>query len=309
MPALGDLLDEIAERARAVVALRERGVELQQRALQQPELRRHLAIRQDLEGALHDRERLVDIRGAAHGAGPRAAAADAATRDSQVFVGDELVAVLLHHEAGELPSADDEHLLVVLLQLFDEGDEVRVAADDDEGVDVVVGERHLERVEGEVDVGAVLVSTGRQVALHHANRMLRQLPAVVAGALPVAVGDLGHDLAAFLDGFEHDADVERRTEGGLHADLDVVEIDEDRDLQSGFCQWVVLRFGDGTPLSVRRRNARGGCGTKACRKRPSYRSAADVYRPDALELQTRGAKAPPPQVPGVGRAPRATLQQ
>ena len=44
-PGLRDLLDEVAERARAVVALRERRVELQQRALQQPELRRYLAIR------------------------------------------------------------------------------------------------------------------------------------------------------------------------------------------------------------------------------------------------------------------------
>ena len=169
--------------------------------------------------------------------------------------------------------------LSVLLQLFDEGDEVGIAADDDEGVDVVVGERHLEGVEGEVDVGAVLVAAGRQVALHHANRMLRQLPAVVAGALPVAVGDLGHDLAAFLDRFEHDADVERRTEGGLHADLDVVEIDEDRDLQSGFCQWVVLRFGDGTSLSVRRRNARGGL------RNESVQEAS-------VEPQRRGRRSP-----------------
>jgi hypothetical protein len=164
----------------------------------------------------------------------------------EVLVGDELVAVLLHHEAGELAAADDEHLLVVLLQLLDERDEVAVAADDDEGVDVVVGERHLEGVEGQVDVGAVLVAARREVALHHADRVLREQPAVVAGALPVAVGDLGDDLAAFLDAVEDGADVEGLAEGGLHADLDVVEIDEDRDFQacllsrcpSGMGQWA-----------------------------------------------------------------------
>ena len=85
-----------------------------------------------------------------------------------VLVGDELGAVLLHHLAGEGASADHEHLAVVLLQ-FDQGDEVAVAADDDEGVDVGVGERHFEGVEREVDVGAVLVAAGGRHALHEAN--------------------------------------------------------------------------------------------------------------------------------------------
>ena len=166
-----------------------------------------------------------------------AAAAD------EVLVGDELVAVLLHHEARELPAADDEHLLVVLLQLLDERDEVAVAADDHEGVDVVVGERHFEGVEGEVDVGAVLVAAGGEVALHHADRMLREEPAVVAGALPVAIGDLGHDLAALLERLENGGDVECLAQGGLHADLDVVEIDEDRDFQACLCQGVLRMVG------------------------------------------------------------------
>ena len=165
-----------------------------------------------------------------------AAGAGRAARAEQVLVGDELVAIALHHQAGELPSADDEHLAVVLLELFDQRDEVAVAADDDEGVDVRVGEGHLERVEGQVDVGAVLVAAGGEVALHHADGMLREQPAVVAGAFPVAVGDLGNDLAAFLDGLEDEADVELSAEGGLDADLDVVEVDEDGNLQSWVCQ-------------------------------------------------------------------------
>ena len=156
----------------------------------------------------------------------------AAALAGDVLVGDELGAVLLHHLAAEGAAADDEDLLVVLLQLFDEGDEIAVAADDDEGVDVVVGEGHLERVEGEVDVGAVLVAARRHHALHEADGMLRHRAAVIAGALPVAVGDFGDDLAALLDGFEHGADIELQAQGGFDTDFDVVEVDEDGKFQS-----------------------------------------------------------------------------
>ena len=84
----------------------------------------------------------------------------------------------------------------------------------------------LERVERHGDVGAVLVAAGRDVALDHPDRVLGQQAAVVAGALPVAVRDLGDDLAALLDGFEDEADVELAADGVLDADLDVVEVDE-----------------------------------------------------------------------------------
>ena len=171
---------------------------------------------------------VADGRPSASLGGPPAAA-------DEILVGDELVTVLLHRHAGELPAADDDDLAAVLLQLLDQRDEVAVAADDDEGVDVIVGEGHLEGVERHRDVGAVLVAAGRHVALHHADRVLRQQAAVVADALPVAVGDLGDDLAALLDGLEHEADVELAADGGLDADLDVVEVDEDRNAVTCFC--------------------------------------------------------------------------
>ena len=161
----------------------------------------------------------------------RAIGGHARPRAGDVLVGDELGAVLLHHLAGELPAADDEDLLVVLLELLHQGDEVAVAADDDEGVDVVVGEGHLQRVERQVDVGAVLVAAGGHHPLHQPYGVVGHRPAVVA-ALPVAVGDLGDDLAAFLDGFEHRADVEAEAEGVLDPDLDVVEVDEYGNLES-----------------------------------------------------------------------------
>ena len=77
----GQLLREVAEAADAVGALGERRVELQQRALQQPELRRDFAIAQHLQRAPHQRHDLLDRRlrrhrpllaAAAIGAPPRA---------------------------------------------------------------------------------------------------------------------------------------------------------------------------------------------------------------------------------------------
>src|SRR5688572_25489005 len=114
-PCLRHLLDEIAERADAVVALRKRRVELQQRALQQAQLRRDLAIRQYLERPLHERDRLGDVcrrgnRGGDAILAPRSWTRHARLAADEVLVGDELVTVLLHHLAGELPAADDEHL-------------------------------------------------------------------------------------------------------------------------------------------------------------------------------------------------------
>ena len=73
---------------------------------------------------------------------------------------------------------------------------------------------------------------GREVALHEPDGVLREIAAVFAGARPVGVGDLGDDLAALLDRLEDDADVEMLAEGGLDADFDVVEVDEDGDVDA-----------------------------------------------------------------------------
>jgi hypothetical protein len=237
-PGLRHLLHEVAEAAGSVLAFGERGVELQQCALEETELRGDLPLGEDLQRTLHERQHLRDV--ALAGRGGRLASAAIGARlpgqAHQVLVGDELVTVPLHRQAGELAPADDDHPAAVLLQLLDERDEVAIAADDDEGVDVVVGEGHLERVERHGDVGAILVAAGREIALDHPDRMLREQPAVIAGTLPVAVGDLGDNLAALLDGFEHQADVELAAEGGFDADLDVVEVDENGNSRTGLCE-------------------------------------------------------------------------
>ena len=61
-PRRGELLREVAEAAHAVGALGECRVELQQRALEKPELGRDLAIGQHLERAAHERHDLFHGR-------------------------------------------------------------------------------------------------------------------------------------------------------------------------------------------------------------------------------------------------------
>jgi hypothetical protein len=122
--------------------------------------------------------------------------------------------------------ADNQHLFVVLFQLFDQRHEVAVTSDDDEGVDVISGERHLKGVKGEIDIGAVFVSAGREVALHHLDRMLRHTSAVLGGPLPVTIGDFRYNFAAFFDCFQNCSDIKVAIQGALDTDLDVIEIDK-----------------------------------------------------------------------------------
>ncbi len=228
---LRELLDEIEERRRTIGPLGEGRVELEQRALEQAGLRRDFPVGEDLQRAPHDGERLRDGRG---GGGRHRAAAfgDRAADARQILVGDELVAVALEDDAGERPAANDEHLLVVLLELLDQREEVAVAADDHVRVDVRVREGHFEGIERQVDVGAVLVAAGRQVALHQTDGVLGEVAAVLARARPVGVGDLSDHLAALLQGVEDGADVEILTERRFDANLDVVEVDEHGDVET-----------------------------------------------------------------------------
>src|SRR4029450_13503115 len=102
----------------------------------------------------------------------------------------------LKNHARNRRTADQQHLLVVLLQLLDERQKIAVPADDDVGVDVRVGERHLQRIQRQIDVSAVLVTPWRQVALNQADGVLCQRAAVLPGARPVGISTLGADLTA-----------------------------------------------------------------------------------------------------------------
>jgi hypothetical protein len=87
---------------------------------------------------------------------PWAACSVAAAAAHQVVVVDELVAVGDQQVGGGVLDADADHRLVVLAQLADQRREIRVAADDDEGVDVLLRVAEVERVDDHADVGGVL---------------------------------------------------------------------------------------------------------------------------------------------------------
>ena len=198
-------------------------------------MRRHLAVGDHFQCAPDERHRLIDGLG---GDRPRTLSALATfllragpAVGHDIFVGDEFGAVLLHHLAGKRAAAHDKYFTVVLLELLDQRDEVAVATDDHKGVDVRVRKRHLERIERKIDVGAVLVAARGHHALHQTHGVVGHGAAVVAGALPVAVRDLGNHLTAFFDGFEHRAYVELKAESGFDADLDIVKVDENGNLE------------------------------------------------------------------------------
>src|SRR3546814_17308480 len=111
-----------------------------------------------------------------------------------------------------------------LAQLADQRREVRIAADDDEAVDVRLGVAEVEGIDDEADVGRVL-------ARHAQMRDLDQL----AGGLvhrrlellverPVAVGRLDHDVALQQQALEHPADDEGRVLGVIEAERHILKI-------------------------------------------------------------------------------------
>src|SRR5439155_10462905 len=234
--------------------------------------RRDLAVCEDLQGAPDDRERLCDRRRSG-GRNRVTALHGRLAHAGEVLVGNELVAVALQDPARKRAAANDEHLLVVLLELLDEREEVAVTADDHVRVDVRVSKRHLERVEREIDVRAILVASRREVALHEADRVLGQGAAVLAGARPVRIRDLGDDLAALFDGVEDGADVELLIEGGSDPDLDVVEVDEDGDVETVLMRQTESLLADAARASLRRCSFY--CRT-ARHERPKYVNSAEM---------------------------------
>ena len=70
--------------------------------------------------------------------------------------------------------------------------------------------------------------------------MLRERSAVVARARPVAIGNLRNNVAAFAQRFQDDPDIELHAQRALDPDLDVVEVYENRNLESCICQVLLL---------------------------------------------------------------------
>ena len=88
--------------------------------------------------------------------------------------------------------------------LLRERHEVAIAADDDQGGDVIEAGEILRRVETQFDIGTVLGRSARRKQLNQFHRTLQQLIAITPEVLPIAVGAIDGD------GAEGRADVYER---------------------------------------------------------------------------------------------------
>ena len=159
-----------------------------------------------------------------------------AARRDDVLVEDELVADLREQGARRLAHAHANHGLVKLAQLRNERREVRVAREDREGVDVVLRQAHLDRIDGQTDVGRVLARVGAVRDLDELDAQLVQGRHRVIEALPVTVGALGDDAPLVDETLEDTLDVGCRAQilmsvlpATARADTQVLIVDEHRD--------------------------------------------------------------------------------
>src|SRR5262249_2048858 len=143
---------------------------------------------------------------------------------SEVAVRVVLVTILNQQIASRLPDADADNVLPVLLQLDHHGREVAVTRHNDEGADFRPGEYQLDRVDGESDVGRVLLAGAEGRSKDQVDRRLGERYDVLRVATPVRVGPLNRDLA--LDDVAVEECAQFFGEVGANAQGDVVEVDQ-----------------------------------------------------------------------------------
>ena len=160
--------------------------------------------------------------------------------------GERVVAVVLvtvHDEqiAGRLANADADDVFAILLELVDEAREVAVAGEQDVGADLRAREDELDGVNGEPDVGRVLL--GRPVGGRedHVDRRLGERDDVLRVAAPVGVGALDGDFA--LDDLGAEQRAQLLSEVGANPHRDVVEVDEEGGVRRVHLGRVIARTG------------------------------------------------------------------
>ena len=142
--------------------------------------------------------------------------------------------VLLQNRARKRLAPHNKHSLVVLLQLVHQGNKIAVAADNRISIYVVMRERHFQCIQRQINIRAVLVPARRRITLHHLHRVFRQLPRRVLHLAPVCVSNLGDDFPALLQRLQHDGNIKLALQRGFYADLYIVEVNKDRDLEVFF---------------------------------------------------------------------------
>ena len=105
------------------------------------------------------------------------------------------MAVGLKDVRGEGFSANNVDGFAVFLQFVYQGDKVAIAADDGKGVDMGMGKSHLQGVERQVDVSAILVTARAGKTLDHLDRVFRHLSCCAFLSAPVCVGEFCNNIA------------------------------------------------------------------------------------------------------------------
>src|SRR4029077_9871793 len=103
---------------------------------------------------------------------------------------------------------------------------VRIAANNDEGVDVTLGVTEIERIDDHADVGGVFTGLAHMRDLDELERRFVQPSLKRLVTLKIAVGFLDHDLALEQQTFEHLADVERWKVRVMRAQRDIFQVEE-----------------------------------------------------------------------------------
>ena len=145
------------------------------------------------------------------------------------FVGDELVAVLDDQFACECLATEDDHVLAVLPEFLDQREEVGVARDDGKRIDIGVRDGGLDGIDGELDVGPVLAFGVEARFLDEFDTVIQEALAVVLVHDPVGVGFSHADHAELGESVDDRFDLESCLVLLLQPDLDVLEIDVERD--------------------------------------------------------------------------------
>ena len=157
-----------------------------------------------------------------------AAAAAAVALAHQIVVINEFVAVGDQQVGTRLLDADADHPLRVLAQLRNQRREIRVAADDDKGIDMQLRIAEIEGIDDKADVRRILARLANMRNLDQFEIGLVHLCLEGLVALPVAIGLLDHDAALGEQAFEHRPDVELLVLGVAHTEGDVLEITKER---------------------------------------------------------------------------------
>jgi hypothetical protein len=145
----------------------------------------------------------------------------------EVFIEDELVAVLDEQVRGGVLHTQADHVFVVLLELAHQRRKVGVARRDHEAVDVFLLEGHVHRVDDQPDVGRVLAADRLLRDLDQLDGRLVEAALVVRVAAPVGISPLDQQLALVEQALQHQVDIELWIVSIAHADGDVLEIDEE----------------------------------------------------------------------------------